>query len=61
MAVKDSLRKTLEADAERLYPGSSKRYMLEGEELEGKKFKAFLLLDNQDGQLFTDTFDLNLK
>ena len=54
------LEKTLEAQPERLYPGNSQRFLVDGENLEGKSYKAFLVLDNGDKHLFGDTLDLEL-
>ncbi len=52
------LAKTLEGQPERLYPGSSQRYLLEAEGLEKGKYKAFLVLDNGDKHLFGDKFEI---
>ena len=54
------LEKTLEGMAERLYPQNSTRYLLDGEGLQGNHYTAFLLLDNGDGRLFGDSFQLRL-
>lgn len=54
------LEKTLETQSERLYPGSSSRFLANGEGLSDGKYTAFLLLDNGDGRLFGDTFTLSL-
>lgn len=53
--------KTLTAQSERLYPGNSQRYFVDLEGLEKKKYKAFILLDNGDKNLFGDTFALDLE
>lgn len=52
------LEKTLGGSTERLYPGNSQRYFLDGSDLQGKKWKAFLILDNGDQHLFGDTSEL---
>jgi hypothetical protein len=54
------LEKTLESQTERLYPGSSARFLANGEGLPLGKYTAFLLFDNGDGRLFGDTFELSL-
>lgn len=54
------LEKTLETQTERLYPGSSARFMAESNGLTPGKYTAFLLLDNGDGRLFGDTFITSL-
>lgn len=52
------LAKTIEGQPERLYPGSSQRYLIDTKEIERSKYTAFLLLDNGDSHLFGDTFEL---
>lgn len=54
------LEKTLETQTERLYPNSSSRFLANGEGLPDGKYTAFLLLDNGDGRLFGDTFELSI-
>jgi hypothetical protein len=54
------LEKTQETQSERLYPGSSSRFLADGEGLPEGNYTAFLLLDNGDGRLFSDTFEINL-
>lgn len=51
------LEYTKETQAERLYPGSSSRYLADGSDLKSGNYTAFLLLDNGDGRLFADTFE----
>lgn len=58
-SAEGKLVKTLESSPERLYPGSSQRFFLNGEGLAGNQYKAFLVLDNGDKHLFGDTFDLS--
>lgn len=55
---KGKLEKTLETQSDRLYPGSSTRFLAEAEDLTPGKYTTFLLLDNGDGRLFGDTFEL---
>lgn len=55
------LEKTLISQKERLYPASSQRYFFQGMGLKGKKYTAFLLLDNEDKHLFGETFELSLE
>jgi hypothetical protein len=55
------LEKTLLGQTERLYPGNSQRYFVDGEGLKGKKYTAFFLLDNGDKHLFGETLELNLQ
>lgn len=53
------LAKSLETQTERLYPGSSVRYLADSADIPDGKYTAFLLLDNGDGRLFGDTFELS--
>ncbi len=52
------LVKTLETANERLYPGSSSRYTAEAQDLPADKYNVFLLLDNGDGKIFGDSFEI---
>lgn len=52
------LQRSIQGSPERLYPGFSQRYHLDGEGLRGKKFNAFLVLDSGDNKLFCDSFSL---
>jgi hypothetical protein len=52
------LEKTIEGQSERIYPANTSRYFLDGEGVEGKTYKAFLLFDNGDHHLFGDTFEI---
>lgn len=54
------LEKTLETQTERLYPGSSSRYLADGNNIAAGTYTTFLLLDNGDGRLFGDSFELAL-
>lgn len=54
------LEKTQETQPERLYPGSSSRYLVDGNELKAGDYTAFLLLDNSDGKIFGDTFGVTI-
>lgn len=54
------LQRTLESQTERLYPGSSVRYLAAGEEIEPGSYTAFLLFDNGDGRIFADTFPFTI-
>src|SRR5207248_313863 len=56
---KGKMEKTLETQSDRLYPGSSTRFLANGEGLPKGKYTAFLLLDNGDGRLFGDTFEVS--
>lgn len=55
---KGVLKKSMESDSERLYPGSASRFLADGENLAPGKYNSFLLLDNGDGRIFGDTFEL---
>lgn len=57
---KGQLQKTLETQPDRLYPGSSSRFLADAEGIQGGKYTAFLLLDNGDGRIFGDSFSLNV-
>ncbi len=52
------LEKTLDGRKERLYPGSSSRYFIDPDGVEKKNYKVFMLLDNADGNMFGEAFDL---
>lgn len=52
------LEKTLETQSDRLYPGSSSRYLADGEGITQGQYTAFLLLDNGDGRIFGDSFEI---
>ncbi len=54
------LETTLDQGKERLYPGSSQRYLFDIKEPKEKQYKAFLLLDNGDNNLFGDSFKLSV-
>jgi hypothetical protein len=54
------LEKTLHGAPERLYPGNSQRYQLSAEGLLAKKYKAYLVLDNEDKYLFGDSFEIEI-
>lgn len=56
---KGKLEKSMETQTDRLYPGSSVRYLADGEGIFEGKYTAFLLLDNGDGRLFGDTFEIS--
>ncbi len=58
--AKGKLAKTVDGQAERLYPGSSQRYYLNLQEPNDQKYTAFLVLDNGDDHLFGDSFELPL-
>ncbi len=51
---------TAETQKERLYPGSSSRYVVKAEDLPSGDYTAFILLDNGDGRLFNDTFAVSI-
>ncbi len=55
------LEKTLAGKKERLYPGSSQRYFLDGKGMKEKSYTAFLLLDNGDQYLFGETFPIRFE
>lgn len=54
------LEKTMETETNRLYPGSSSRYISDAQNLSVGNYTAFLLLDNGDGKIFGDSFELSL-
>ena len=58
--LQGGLEHTLTQDNERLYPNCTQRFHVNTQDVKGKKYKAFLLFDNGDGNLFGDTFDLEL-
>lgn len=59
--MRGKLAATLSSAAERLYPQSSQRFFLKGDQLEKKKFKGFFLFDNGDNQLFGDQLELDFS
>ncbi len=54
------LEKTSETQTDRLYPGSSVRYLADAEGLQAGNYTAFLLFDNGDGKIFGDSFQLTV-
>jgi hypothetical protein len=52
------LEKTMETQTERLYPGSSARFFADSQGVSAGKYTAFLLLDNADGKIFGDSFEI---
>lgn len=54
------LEKTMNTDTDRLYPGSSSRYLADAQGIPSGNYTAFLLLDNGDGKIFGDTLELAL-
>lgn len=54
------LEKTMETQTDRLYPGSSSRYFADGTGIAQGQYTAFLLLDNGDGRIFGDSFDISI-
>lgn len=55
---KGKLEKSIETQTDRLYPGSSVCYQADADGISEGKYTAFLLLDNGDGRLFGDTFEI---
>lgn len=58
---KGKLERTLETQTERLYPGSSVRFMANADGLLDGKYTAFLLFDNGDGRIFGDTYQITAQ
>jgi len=58
---KGKLEKSIETQTERLYPGSSSRFLADGEGISPGEYTAFLILDNGDGRIFGDTFALTVQ
>lgn len=54
------LEKTLNGSNQRLYPGSTSKYLVDVDGVDPKSYKAFLALDNGDKYVFGDSFKLEI-